>query len=246
MVFIYFFLAVFLQFLIVNTNAVASDSEAYKYITTVGDSSEEVRWCIEKSNTIQMLYSTKNEVSITHTDQALATIQWKKKNSTQKTAINVQRRGDEIHIKGTFNGSPIDTKVAIDETPWYQATTWSLRNFVLSKDTSKVFWTIRATSLKPYKVVATKLGEETLEGKSGENQAIKVELRIQGLLSHFWKSHYWFRKSDGVFLRFEGVTGLPGSPLAIVRYQGKMPPCSANVASHGKHNNQALSNAGDI
>lgn len=246
MVFRYFILIFLIQLFVFNTKLYAVETRAYKYLTTVGEKSEVVHWCIQKSNTVQMLYSTQDEISITETDQKLSTLQWTKKNERQKTEITVLRQDKEIVIQGIFNGSPIDRKVEIDDIPWYQATTWSLRNFVLSKEASKVFWTIRASSLKPYKVVATKIGEEPLEGLTGMNQTIKVELRIQGFLSHFWKSHYWFRKSDGVFLRFEGTKGLPGSPLAVVKYQGKMAPCSSNVAKLEQKNIDATSPTGDI
>jgi hypothetical protein len=53
-----------------------------------------------------------------------------------------------------------------------------------------------------------------------------VELRLGGVLALFWKSSSWFRRSDGVFLRFEGPSGPPGAPAVVVGNRGPAAPSS--------------------
>ena len=48
----------------------------------------------------------------------------------------------------------------------------------------------------------------TIAGKPIET--IKIEMRLTGWRSYFWKSDYWFKADDGLFLRFEGQSGPSG------------------------------------
>ncbi len=241
----FFTLAFLYAFISYAHIATADEIESHTYLKTIGKKSEKVQWCVQKSETFEMLYSTKRETSLTKTDQKMSTILWSKINSAQKTNLSALRKEEEIHIKGVFKGEPVDKKVMIDKAPWYQATSWSLRNFILSEEQSKEFWMLRTTTLKPYKVLVKKIGEETM-ADAGQTQTIKAELRIQGFLSHFWKSNYWFRKSDGVFIRFEGASGPPGAPLAVVEYLNQTSLCKINIANLAKNSSQSISTTGDI
>lgn len=53
-----------------------------------------------------------------------------------------------------------------------------------------------------------------MDGRTEE--AMRVRVSPWGLLSLFWSSLYWFRPSDGAFLRYEAVRGLPGTPKTVV------------------------------
>lgn len=246
MIFRFFFTSALLYVFLSNIHVVAAkETESHMYLKTIGKTSERVFWSVEKSDTFEMLYSTKHETSVTKTDAEMATTHWNKISSIQNTELSALRNMEEIHIKGIFKGEPVDRKVIIDHAPWYQATSWSLRNFILSEEQSREFWMLRTTTLKPYKVLVTKIGEETL-ADTEQTQTIKAELRIQGLLSHFWKSNYWFRKSDGVFLRFEGASGPPGSPLAVVEYLNQTSISIINIARFDINRNNLSPTRGDI
>ena len=53
-------------------------------------------------------------------------------------------------------------------------------------------------------------------------EAMRVKVSPWGLLSLFWSSLYWYRSSDGTFVRFEGVRGLPGTPKTVVELIGEL------------------------
>lgn len=117
----------------------------------------------------------------------------------------------------------------IDDAPWYQATSWSLRALVLSSQMEVRFWTVRIDTLTVHKIKAVKKQQMILNLNGAKEEAEEVELRLEGLLALFWKSSYWFRRSDGVFLRFEGPSGPPGTPDVVVEYQGPAAPCKMSA-----------------
>jgi hypothetical protein len=45
---------------------------------------------------------------------------------------------------------------------------------------------------------------------------LRIHLTLPGILAPFWKSDYWFALPEGVFFRFKGTSGPPGSPMIIV------------------------------
>ena len=75
---------------------------------------------------------------------------------------------------------------------------------------------IRADALTPIRMQATKVGTDTVLLDGVPTEAVKVRLAPDGLLAAFWHGHYWYRKTDGLFLKFEGRRGLPGSPMTVV------------------------------
>ena len=59
---------------------------------------------------------------------------------------------------------------------------------------------------------AQKVGIESLSAQNKKVQAQKVKVSLSGPKSMFWHSYYWFGINDGIFLRYEGVNGPPGTP----------------------------------
>ena len=139
---------------------------------------------------------------------------------------------DRIHLVWTrVNGNAkyLYYSRCNDLDNYNQATSWSLRAFVLSSLKEIRFWTVRTDTLTAHKITAVKKKRMILNLNGANEEAVEVELRLGGLLSVFWKSNYWFRRTDGVFLRFEGPSGPPGAPDVIVEYQGPAPPCEMSA-----------------
>lgn len=115
--------------------------------------------------------------------------------------------------------------MTIDDAPWFQAISLNLRRFVGSGESRIEFWTVRSDVLSAHKIVAEKQGLEEIAAAGQTHRARVVELRLSGALSGFWKSRYWFRANDSLFLQFEGPSGPPGSPLRLISYQGPAEAC---------------------
>jgi hypothetical protein len=211
----------------------ASAVESYHYEESIGGSKKEIQWCVDKSAPIRLLYQTNEVMNITETDESSATIQWEMERLDEYTSLHVFRRPHAIIIEGRWKGHKITRELPVDEAPWYQATSWSLRSFVLSSQKEIRFWTVRADTLSAYKIKAVKKRRMTLNLNGTEEEAVEVELRLEGLMALFWKSSYWFRQSDGVFLRFKGPSGPPGAPEMVVEYRGPATPCKLGALDAG-------------
>jgi hypothetical protein len=64
-------------------------------------------------------------------------------------------------------------------------------------------------------MVAKKQSEEEIKIDDKKYKSIRIRLTLKGWLSIFWHADYWYRKSDGVFVKFEGVRGGPLTPKTI-------------------------------
>ena len=113
----------------------------------------------------------------------------------------------------------------IDGTDWYQASSLSLCGFVASAEKETIFWTIRSDTLTGHQIKAVKQSVETVDVKGSMQKAVRIELSLTGLLSYFWKSDYWFSVHEGVFLKFQGPSGPPGSPVTTITHT----QCSSEV-----------------
>lgn len=222
-------LALFFFYALVCSPADASSVESYRYEETIGGIEKQIQWCVHKSEPIRLLYQSESETHITQTDKSFATDQWEMDKQDEGTSLHARRRPHAIIIRGRWKGRKISKELPIDDAPWYQATSWSLRDFVLSSRQEIRFWTVRIDTLTVHKIRAVKKLPAVLDLNGVKEETVEVELRLGGLLSLFWKSSYWFRCSDGVFLRFEGLSGPPGAPDVVVEYRCPTSPCEINT-----------------
>jgi hypothetical protein len=150
-------------------------------------------------------------------DASRATVHYDFASPARKTAYSVNREGNDITIQGTLRGQPVSRRIPIDTHPWYQSMEWSLQPLVVSGSSQPlVFWVVQPFEGQAYLMQAREEKAEaiTVDGRTVEARRVRVSPR--GILSVVWSSLYWFRPSDGAFLRYEAVRGLPGTPKTIV------------------------------
>jgi hypothetical protein len=191
----------------------ASHDEVYRYREESGDTIKDVQWHLTKDDQYTLTCSSPDAKHITVTDNKYNTRRWQMSSTDGDTLLMAERTGQTIAIHGRFEGHTVDKILTIDDHPWYQATSLSLREFVASADTQRLFWTIRLKTMKIYKLKAIK---KDVEPSEANGDLLHIRLTLPGLLSPFWKSDYWFALPDGVFYRFQGPSGPPGSPLITV------------------------------
>ncbi len=200
--------------------AAESRTETRRYVETAGDRRVPVTWRLEKGDVFRLFYLTPDAEHVTVNTPAQETISWRMTDEAEDARLEVRRKGDRMLVTGSLEGEAVEKTIEIDALPWYQATSISLRPFALSAAETVEFWTFRAASLKMHKLRAVKREVETIEVNQKTWEAQRIQLQLTGLLSAFWKSDYWFRKADGVFLKFKGPGGPPGHPDIIVEYAG--------------------------
>jgi hypothetical protein len=191
----------------------ASQDEVYRYRESNGDTIKNVQWRLTKGDRYTLICSSPDAEHITVTDGKYNTRRWQMDSADGETQLVAERVGQTIVMRGRFEGKAVDKVLPTDDCPWYQATSLSLREFVASADTERLFWTIHLKTMKAYKIRAIK---KEVERSDVNDDLLHIRLTLPGLLAPFWKSDYWFALPDGVFYRFQGVSGPPGSPTITV------------------------------
>lgn len=151
-------------------------------------------------------------------DTNLATRTWAFENSKENTKITASRDGNKIFLKGQTKGKPIEKTFKINELSWNQTFNIGLERFALSLEKSMIFWSIGTKgpgNMKITRFKVKKKGIETITISGKEVEAVYITISLTGLLSIFWTGKYWYRKSDGVFLRYKGKSG-PGTGVSIM------------------------------
>lgn len=176
---------------------------------------------IKEDEIINIISFDNGAIIKTILDPKLATKEWKLHNKGEDTDLIAERSDNSIVIKGDFKGKEITKELKIDNRPWYQAWNLSFGRFVLSNRDRQEFWTLRDSDLKEFVMVVLREKEEIIELNGEAIETVKVKVTLNNWMSKFWKVHYWFRKSDGVFLRYEGVNGPPGTPLTVTELKSE-------------------------
>jgi len=193
--------------------------EHYQYVREEAGERVPVQWMLEKEkkDCYTLKYDIPEVKSVTVTDDKYATMRWSSVNASEGTDVKAERKNNTVHVKGIFKKKPIDRAIEIDEDPWFQATTLSLRSFVLSEKETMTFWILRPSNLKPYKLVARKEMTQTRDVLGQTVSAQKVSLSPPGLLAALWKGEYWFKKDNGMLIECETPCGPPGSNDVVMR-----------------------------
>ena len=136
--------------------------------------------------------------------------------STKNINLTAIKDGSTVILKGTSERKTIDEVIKLDKAPWKQSMSYSLSKFVLSDKDKIEYWIIRLDKFKGEKMQAEKAENEDITINGRPYHAIKIKISAAGLRSKFWSGHYWFRSSDGLFLKYDGWNGLPGSTKTII------------------------------
>jgi hypothetical protein len=131
------------------------------------------------------------------------------------TDVIIQRNDGKILIEGKHKGKTIRKEYSFDDV-WFQFTEIALQSFSMSQNKKTRFWIIRSDNLRLGEMEAKKMGEESIEIAGSPVQAVYVRVKFTGFLSVFWHADYWFRVSDGRYLRYEAVRGGSGAPPTVI------------------------------
>ncbi len=118
--------------------------------------------------------------------------------------LTLIRRGNFLEIKGILNGQKIDKKEKLGKQPWLHAFAASLTPFVMSGRKKTRWQSLRPDTMKPYEFEAARQGVVSITVNGKNVQAVKLKINLTGFYSMFWSSHFYFRKSDGIFVKEAG------------------------------------------
>lgn len=186
-----------------------------RYRETTGKRSNDFTWKIQGTDQVVISVQQEDGLYLNICNPDGETLEWHYRKDPS-TRIVARRHGNSIRISGRLEGKTVDTVAEIDDRPWFQPLSYSLRHFLRGRGGKVRFWMIRPDSLKVIRLKAEKDRVEALMIGSQQIQTEKVLVRPAGLLSPFWYGSYWFRDSDQLFLRYLGQHGLPGTPKTVV------------------------------
>jgi hypothetical protein len=186
----------------------------YEYIERTGTSRTVFSWEMNGSQEITIRVKQGQTVFVNHCDRSGATFQWKFQNAASD--IHVDRLGNKLHMTGITKGQKVNRIIQLDDSPWYQPLSYSFRNFLASNRSSTLFWIIRSDNLKAIKMKAEKDGIEEIQVGDDRFESHKIRVSPHGLAGYLWSGKYWYRVSDGLFLKYRGTKGMPGTPETVV------------------------------
>jgi hypothetical protein len=147
----------------------------------------------------------------------LTTLAWTFSDPGRQMELAAGIQESAIVLRGTFQGKKIEKKFSAAKVPWNQLFQMGLGPFVLSGKEDLTFRSIGTQGpgeLKIGKMSVTRKDDETIELHGQKVTAVHLRIALSGLLSIFWHGDYWYRKSDGRFLRYRGKNR-SGGPVAV-------------------------------
>lgn len=197
--------------------APAASADFCVYRETTGTAVKDFRWSRASSAGEEVVtVDEEGAAFVNRCDRAGRTLAWQYDEGKQ-TAIRIVRDGNLLLISGLLKGKRVDATQPVDDRPWYQPLSFSLRAFLDSPAATVSFWMVRTDSLEAVTMQARKCGVEEVGVAGGRMRATRVEIRREGLLSSFWHATFWFREGDHLFVRYQGVHGPPGTRETLVQ-----------------------------
>lgn len=194
---------------------VPAAQEQHRYLETTGSRTVAFDWSVaQDGNGLRIVASEPGNRFLTLCDETGITNLWQLNDGRHD--IRAKRSGDRLILRGTRDGQPYSEEHTLDAAPWYQALSYSLRVWLESAADSTEFWTLRPDTLEAVKLSARRIGVEPLQTRAGTVEAVHVQVRARGMLAPFWKADYWFRADNHLFVKYQAVNGLPGSPETVI------------------------------
>lgn len=205
--------------------------ESHRYRQQTGAKVEFFDWLLEKPGNFHLAAISDTETHRTILDSNLQTQSWTLAIPSTQTTIEARREGNRIFLTGRRRGQPIQEELLVDDAPWYQSMSLSLRGFLASPRTSMEFWTLRPDELKLLKLRVEKKGLETVRIAGRPTEAQRLEIRLTGLGALLGHSLYWFRPGDDLFLKYHGPTGMPGLVTTTITLDQELLSATAAISA---------------
>lgn len=153
------------------------------------------------------------------TDSSYSTNKWEYINNKNRTTLLAIRKNNYIILTGSFNAERIEKQYEIDSSPWKQLFPFDLGKSLQQDKEFESFWSISPKDLAISEFTAKITDSSSINIHSNKFDVYHVKIRIKGILSFFWTADSWYKKSDMLFVKYEGVNGPPTSPLTSIELQ---------------------------
>lgn len=205
--------------------AAGSIREVYNYRQRTGDRESMNTWSreVKRQGRVELtaLKPATGESDKMICDADYETLEWFYSDRKRDISIHAVRDGDVVRVTGEKAGKAVSKSVRLETAAWFQFPEFSISRMLASPRESvtySLFWPDRMTF---YVMKASRAGGEKIMINGSQVDTIRVKVTLAGFGSIFWSSRYWFRSSDLVFVRYEGVNGLPGTNPTVLELTGQ-------------------------
>jgi hypothetical protein len=201
----------------VSWSAGTTSDSAFLYLENIGTKVSEFRWSRASAGEQEVItVDEEGATFVNRCDRLGRTLSWQF-HQEPGTDIEIVRTGNQLRFAGTLHDKHINRTESIDDRPWYQPLSFSLRSFLDSPQNRISFWTVRSDNLELVAMQAEKRGTEEVMVSGRNIQARKIRIRREGLLASLWHATFWFRENDHLFVRYQAVHGPPGTSETVVQ-----------------------------
>lgn len=204
-------------------------SAVFRYDITKGEKRGRVEWRTtntpEEAVELSAFNSAENVRHRAVNDRHMQTVEWTFSNPDARTNYQVKRIGNRLLINGMIKGQSVDDSVQVEDLPWYQFHGLSFPRLLANGEREINFISIRPDNGRVVELQAAAQGLEEITIKGQSVQALRVDVRIRGVLASLGKVSYWFRASDYLFVRFQGASPFGGGQAVVYELaEGEAPP----------------------
>jgi hypothetical protein len=204
-------------FILILFLSVSAFTESYRFAETQGGKAKpDFVWNIKKTSYGVNLNATRIDRLITYWINSDGSNRlWKYALPLEDTDITAENFGSIINISGKLKGKSVKKSHQIDGI-WMQSMTYSLNVIYKSEKQEMEFYTIRPDNLDLVKMKAVNAGIESIAVNGKNVDAYRVKVSLTGFLSGMWSASFWYRKSDLMFIRYDGKQGVTESSRSII------------------------------
>ena len=145
------------------------------------------------------------------------TREWTLRNAETREHVTAVLKQNAIQVTSEIDGKSVKHSLDLEGKPWYQFVGLSAKNLISSNQDSRSFRIVNPADLGivKLKLIKKEISDRNLAGR--QRQVLHMELRSDNLLlQSLWKADYWFDADSGLYLRYEGINGGPGTPKTTV------------------------------
>jgi hypothetical protein len=129
--------------------------------------------------------------------------------------LTLVRQGHRMLLSGALNNQAVSREFEVDDTAWYGSILF-MRDFVLSPAQETVFYMTQPEDNRVIKLKAIREAREVITVDGGNVDTVRVRFTLPDFRSIFWSSTYWFRATDGLFVKSLETRGPPGAAKVSV------------------------------
>lgn len=156
----------------------------------------------------------KNKYHLTNGDISY----WQHESKVKNIRFTLTKNNETIILKGTKGGKYIE-KTYQTKKMLIQLIGIQLQPFFLTQKKVTTFSIISPTDFRMVTMKLKKQEEKTSLIDNKKIVVIQYNMSPTGLLGKLWKAKLFIEKNTAKMVRYEGPTGLPGSPKLIITQQ---------------------------